>query len=387
MGRKGTKIKRYGSIYGRSNGSFIMLLIMSVGVIVFGVAGWFLYTPVYNFIMGLGEESPIVIKPSASDSHLSQDNNTAIHPGAALDKNNEMAAIYIPAEKLHDSEYLSSTLSSAAGAGLNTVVTAAKDASGKVLYKSVNGIASAAGVSAENVYDAAEIADAVKEKGLSPAVLLHTFKDSLAPTAQRDMAVHYYDTDIYWFDNSPELGGKPWLDPYSESARKYLLEIIEELAESGFETIFLDSVQFPAGVGLDKAGFADENGKSKTEVLNEFIKEAEAIANQAGCKIILCSNTDFMAPGAENENNWLYGGDAADLYTQDVMIRLDEDRASWKTKIGMIDEVSDSKLLAMAPAYDPDGKLSSINDLIAEIGQTSAVGYVMYSPNGYYKFN
>ena len=38
MSRKGTKIKRYGSIYGRGNSSFIMLLIMATGVVAFGVA-------------------------------------------------------------------------------------------------------------------------------------------------------------------------------------------------------------------------------------------------------------------------------------------------------------------------------------------------------------
>jgi len=387
MSRKGTKIKRYGSIYGRSNGSFIMLLIMAAGVIVFGVAGWFLYTPVYNFIMGLGGDSPVISDPSVSVQQPPQESSGVMQPEIPVVKNNDMAAVYIPAEKLNDREYLISTLDSAAAAGFNSVITDAKDAAGKVLYKSVNGIASAPGIAAEKVYDAAEAAASIKEKGLSPAVMLHAFRDSLAPTAQRDMAVHYYDTEIYWFDNSPELGGKPWLDPYSKSARKYLLEIVEELAESGFETIFLDSVQFPSGVGLDKAGFADESGKSKADVLKEFINEAEAIANQAGCKIILCSNADFMAPGAEAENNWLYGGSANELFTEKVMLRLGEDKAVWDNRISMIDEVTDSELVAMIPAYDSDGMLSPVNEIVSVIDKTSSDGYVLFSPNGYYKFS
>ena len=386
MSRKGTKIKRYGSIYGRGNSSFIMLLIMATGVVAFGVAGWLLYTPVYNFIMGLGSDSPVAKDPSVSVSQPSQDNSTVINDVPAVSKSNNMAALYIPAEKLYDSEYLVSTLDSAVDAGFNTVVTQAKDATGKVLYRSVSSIASASGVSAEKVYDASETAAVIKDKGLSPAVILHAFRDSLAPTARRDMAVHYYDTEIYWFDNSPELGGKPWLDPYSESARKYLLEIIEELAESGFETIFLDSVQFPSGVGLDKAGFADESGKSKADVLIEFIKEAEEIAKQAQCKIVLCSDADSMAPGAENKNDWLYGGDAANLYTENVLIHLEDDKTVWKNRIDVIDGVTDSKLMAMIPAYAPDGMLTSVNELVTTIDQTSAEGYMLYSPNGYYKF-
>jgi len=387
MSRKGTKIKRYGSIYGRNNGSFIMLLIMAAGVVLFGVAGWFLYTPVYNFIMGLGGESPVVTDPSVSVNQPHQDSSDSVNSDPVIVKSNGTAALYIPAQKLADREFLISALDSAVEAGFNTVVTDAKDASGKVMYRSVNGIASSAGIAAENVYDVAEIAGIIKEKGLSPAATLHAFRDSLAPAAQRDMAVHYYDTEIYWFDNSPELGGKPWLDPYSESARKYLLEMVEELAESGFETIFLDSVQFPSGVGLDKAGFADENGKSKADILKDFIKEAEEIANQAECRIVLCSSTDVMAPGAETENDWLYGGSAADLYTENVALRLDEDKEEWESRLNMMNEFTDSKLVAMIPAYEPDGKLSPVNELVANINQTTASGYLLYSPNGHYKFN
>ena len=140
MSRKGTKIKRYGSIYGRSNGSFIMLLIMSAGVIVFGVAGWFLYTPVYNFIMGLGGDSPVISDPSVSVQQPPQESSGVMQPEIPVVKNNDMAAVYIPAEKLNDREYLISTLDSAAAAGFNTVITDAKDAAGRVLYKSVTNL-------------------------------------------------------------------------------------------------------------------------------------------------------------------------------------------------------------------------------------------------------
>ena len=53
----------------------------------------------------------------------------------------------------------------------------------------------------------------------------------------------------------------------------------------------------------------------------------------------------------------------------------------------MIGEVTDSKLLAMVPAYAADGMLVDTDKVISAISRTSAVGYALYSPNGYYKFS
>ena len=60
MKKKGTKIRRYGNIYGRGmgSGSWQIVVAMIAGVLLFGVIGWSLYTPIHNWIAGLGEERP-----------------------------------------------------------------------------------------------------------------------------------------------------------------------------------------------------------------------------------------------------------------------------------------------------------------------------------------
>ena len=121
--------------------------------------------------------------------------------------------------------------------------------------------------------------------------------------------------------------------------------------------------------------------------LKELKKEAEEVAKKSGSSIVLCVDADIMAPGAGEENKWLYGGDIATLFTEKVMVQLGEDSSVWKNRVEMIDEVTDSKLLAMVPAYAGDGMLVDTDKVISAISRTSAVGYALYSPNGYYKFS
>ena len=41
-----------------------------------------------------------------------------------------------------------------------------------------------------------------------------------------------------WFDRAASDGGKPWLNPYKESARNYNLTIVEDLAKAGFKRLY-----------------------------------------------------------------------------------------------------------------------------------------------------
>ncbi len=60
MAIKRTNIKRYGNIYGRGMGagSWPILVAMFFGVMLFGIIGWSLYTPVHELVMKLGTEPP-----------------------------------------------------------------------------------------------------------------------------------------------------------------------------------------------------------------------------------------------------------------------------------------------------------------------------------------
>lgn len=61
-----------------------------------------------------------------------------------------------------------------------------------------------------------------------------------------------------------------------------MVAIAQELADMGFEQVMFLSVQFPDGAALDKMGFGDTGGKSKQQILQEFIADAQDALAQKG---------------------------------------------------------------------------------------------------------
>lgn len=131
------------------------------------------------------------------------------------------------------------------------------------------------------------------------------------------MGVRYYDTESLWYDNDPAQGGKPWLNPCSAQVREYLVSLASELVSSGFDIILLDSVQFPSGLGLEKAGYGIAN-PDRAQVLDGFITQVRKTVEDAGGRLIVCLPSDALLPGDEAgdalitpNNQMIYGGNPA----------------------------------------------------------------------------
>jgi len=390
MARKGTKIKRYGSIYGRNSGSVVIAAAMIIGLSLFAVAGWLLYTPIHDFVMNIGSDSPKAPASSIAAPVESQPTSptapvTSEAPAPAATQS-EIKGIYIPAQALSDAQTLSATFENAVSAGFNTVLVDAKDAAGTVLYSSDNAIGKMAGVAAESTYDAKAAAEKIKSAGLTPAARLHAFRDPAAAIADRDLAVTYYDTAIYWFDNSPELGGKPWLNPYSDEARRYIVSLAQELCDSGFEMIMLDSVQFPTGFALDKAGYGANSGSiTRTQILSQFVNEVRDAVEDKGAELVLCCSTDWLTAD-EKMNQMVYGGSPAEYFTESVMVAMPQDSDNWGSIISSIGEKTSSGQISLIPVFAADGAVMDNAELINAVEKSGAEEYVFYNPHGSYRF-
>ena len=390
MARKGTKIKRYGSIYGRNSGSVVIAAAMIIGLSLFAVAGWLLYTPIHDFVMNIGSDSPkapasSIAAPVESQPAAPTAPVTSEAPAPAATQS-EIKGIYIPAQALSDAQTLSATFENAVSAGFNTVLVDAKDAAGTVLYSSDNAIGKMAGVAAESTYDAKAAAEKIKSAGLTPAARLHAFRDPAAAIADRDLAVTYYDTAIYWFDNSPELGGKPWLNPYSDEARRYIVSLAQELCDSGFEMIMLDSVQFPTGFALDKAGYGANSGSmTRTQILSQFVDEMRDAVEDKGAELVLCCSTDWLTAD-EKMNQMVYGGSPAEYFTESVMVAMPQDSDNWGSIISSIGEKTSSGQISLIPVFAADGAVMDNAELINAVEKSGAEEYVFYNPHGSYRF-
>lgn len=407
MARKRTKIKRYGNIYGRGmgSGSWLILVAMIFGVLLFGVIGWSLYTPVHEFVMKLGEDqqpepissSSLTPLPESSAQPLTQQESSVAepveesNPSETVIAEYAMRGIYLPTLQLLDETVFTNQLTNATEARINTVVVDAKDATGTVLFTSEIELAKMAGATNDTAYIAKNVAKKIKSQGLIPAARVHAFRDSTTPLNARNMAVHYYDSDIYWYDNSPSMGGKPWLNPYSQEAQQYIVSLVEELCSQGFEIILLDSVQFPSGVGLDKAGYgADAKSLTKAEVLNQFVKKVSDAVKAKGGELIVCMQDDWIPADDEtknefitNNNNSLYGENPTAFFTNRVTLDLPSDFSLWKSIISRAKASAD--WIGLIPAYSADGALTDCPTLISSLADANVNEYILYNPQGNYK--
>lgn len=143
-----------------------------------------------------------------------------------------------------------------------------KEADGSIYYASA--VKNASRSIAEDTVDAALIAQTLRDNGIIPVAQLCAFQDPKSAYADRSMAIHY-SAEMLWLDNvSAEAGGKPWLNPYADSAVQFVGDLVQELCGMGYEQVVLTGVQFPKTISA-KQDFGETGGRSRTEQLRTDI--------------------------------------------------------------------------------------------------------------------
>lgn len=412
--KKQIKIKRYGSIYGKKPSRRTAVIKKCAGTVLIlaalAFAGWSLYPPVVRLFSGIGErigagdQAPLQDVSAAPDASAPAD----AEPQPEPEPKPALSGVYAPPAVVNDPVAFRTLIESAKQGGINAVMIDAKNAEGEVLYQSKVPMAVDGGAVVSGAYDAAAMAKRISAEGFVPVARIHAFRDAIAPRFSRDAAVGYFDTEWSWLDNSVELGGKPWLNPYSKEARDYLSAIVEELSESGFERIIVDSVQFPSGVGLDKAGYGDTGGVSKSDCLRSFLLELEASAKPSGTVV----SVYFSGPNALSDNELLYGGRALSLanasaavgmmpaaFSKDSVIggeTIADPSADYSATVRAVANAAkggipgETELIGVLQANDAAGNALAAGELqrqIRALNESGVENMILYHPNGTYLFS
>lgn len=214
---------------------------------------------------------------------------------------------------LSSAEQAAATAQSLAADGVRWAVVPCKDSQGYVYYPSAVPIAQSS-LSATG-FDAAAVA-ALKEAGITPVASICAFRDPLAPYVDRDLAVHYQDTDYFWLDAAADAGGQPWLNPYSDGAVGYITALMDEARALGFEQIWLTGVQFPTIAGRQKASYGDTAGVAMGQRLADVLAGWQA----AGTCWVEYPLSEVLA-GADSQ---LLGASCVELGVENLVIRADE---------------------------------------------------------------
>lgn len=308
MFEKKYKVKHYKSrIYNPIRGKIIhaVLIIVIAGALF--AAGWFAYEPLMKAVNNANKE----IIQNDPVSKPEPEKKPEELPQEFLDK--DTVAVTVPTEKLYDQSAYYSFLASL-DKEVTAVVIDMKTAAGEVTYKSNQVSVQNVGAAAENAVDLASYIDTARRAGYDVIARIYAFEDSTAPYNSVDMAIRYESEDgVLWLDDSVDNGGKPWLNPYSDTAQKYILDIVYDAVDLGVDAILLDGVRFPQenaaaeyayfGVGTEET--------ARGEILAQFTKRVYSAVVTSGTDVLIAFDGRAVVAG----DTAVYGGSPFDFST------------------------------------------------------------------------
>jgi len=398
--RKGQKLKRYGNIYAspvrKTKRARNILGVVCLVLLV--LAGWLIYPPVRDFLLAEDlEQQSSSSKPAEKEYSSTPPNQepsvvSSLPPVVApVDKpsvDDYVSGIYLPASSAVSADYLEGQLKNAKAGKMNTVLIEAKDANGIVHFDTENNVALSAKAVADDAYSAAKVSQTIHDSNMLAAARIHAFRDPVASRSVKAMAVTYGNSETRWLDNSADLGGKSWLNPCSPKAQEYIISLAVELVDAGFDEIILDSVQFPSGVSLDKAGYGLNGSFSRRGILKDFIAEITKAVESAGGKVAVCIPADSIelenpSKALARANTSIYGGSPELIAPENGVLVFSEGNAYDEVLAKAKANAPETVWAVSIPNTAPDGTAVSVDK--SEFENTN--GYFIYNPQGTYIFN
>lgn len=311
------KIKRHKRIYRRSAGSILarVAAIVAAVAVLFGL-GWALYGPVSDWISQKQKEptqqQEMVPGASASEPAAQPQQQEPAPPAAEPEQPSELTSsktAYLNNQTVADPQAFSQALQQAVEQGYDSILFDLKSQDGTVHYTIDYNEPVNARVTAEHPIDLQQTAQQILDVGLMPVASIYTFHDNIYPLADNSASTYYMDSDVLWVDDAPDKGGKPWIDPFTQSGQDYIRHIIDDAIEAGFQKIILQEVQFPEGYSLDMIDYGTHASDDKHAFLAQYIEQMTAYAAQQGIEL----SAMFPSSRLLGANTAMYFGDPAAL--------------------------------------------------------------------------
>jgi hypothetical protein len=163
--------------------------------------------------------------------------------------------------------------------GLNTIELDIKDENGQIGFKAAVPLAQKIG-SARTYYDAAEIVEKVRAKGVYLVGRVVVFEDPMLASKRPALAIHTADGSVW--RNSAGLG---WSNPYDKRVWKYNVDIAVAAAEIGFDEIQFDYIRFPTDGDLGAAFYPGKRSEKRVATLSRFLEYARSRLEPLGARI------------------------------------------------------------------------------------------------------
>ncbi len=298
------KVKHYRSrIYNPIKGKIIKAVAAVLAAAALFAIGWFAYEPLMEAVNNKNKEiiqnDPVPVKP--------QEPVYVPEPEELLEK--ETVAVTVPEEMLYSSINYYTFLKSLEE-DVTAVIIDMKTKEGTVTYNSSQVSVINAGAIHEEAMEIDKRIKTAKDMGFDVIARIYAFEDSTAPYNADDMAIRYESEDgVLWLDDSVDNGGKPWLNPYSDTAQKYVLDIVFDAIDYEIDAVILDGMRFPENEGMDYAYFGvGIEDIERGEILSRFAQRIYSTAVLTDTDIIIAYDAFEVISGSD-----IYGGSPLEL--------------------------------------------------------------------------
>ncbi len=130
------------------------------------------------------------------------------------------------------------------------------------------------------IRDLKALADSIRAHGVLPIARIVVFKDSVAARMNPTHVIRKADGSP-WRDKT----GLTWVNPYANAIWEYNFRVAEEAIRAGFGEVQFDYIRFPEPYkSLPAQVFPGENGRSKPDVLAEFLRAAKTRFDKLGVR-------------------------------------------------------------------------------------------------------
>ena len=290
----------YGSYRGRRSTTDVLktvALILAV-LVVLAVAGvWMAQKYIVYDDGGYHLELPFFQKEGPAQEP--EDFRVAVEPAASQPEETPeegeplLAAVTVPLSAVEDG----SAEALAAQAGANSVLLDMKTDRGQLGFVSQLAMAASAGVNAGQA-DINRQLQALNSGELYTVARLSCFRDH---ALAKDETYAIRTNSGYRWTDPEELR---WSSPASQAVQDYLVALMVELAQLGFDEILLDNAGYPTqgNLGYIKPGAAYDRAQFSA-VIGEFYKEVEeALSDYPEVRLSVATDRDTLEKGKDERS-------------------------------------------------------------------------------------
>jgi hypothetical protein len=152
---------------------------------------------------------------------------------------------------------------------LNTMVIDVKDATGKVFFDARVPLTDQIGAKEIRLKNLSSLLDRLHQNKVYAIARIVVFQDPILARAKPELALKNKNTGGIWLN----YRGQAWVDPASEEAWKYNIDIAREAVRFGFDEVNFDYIRFPSDGQLNLIEYPVWDGQTaKYKVMRSFFE-------------------------------------------------------------------------------------------------------------------